>query len=83
MKVGGAGNKLVNIAEGKGELYYRSGKVSKWDLVGGEALLLSQGGRLYNLEGKELLYKNNGEHKIPCETLAFYDKNFLPKEEII
>jgi len=41
MKVGGAGNKLVNIAEGKGELYYRSGKVSKWDLVGGEALLLS------------------------------------------
>ena len=52
LKFGGAGNKFLNIIEGKAELYFREGNISKWDLCAGEALLMSYGGKMITFNGE-------------------------------
>ena len=54
---GSLGCKLVQIAEGRGDLYGNgSGKVSLWDTCAGEAILIAAGGRLVTARGEAIDY---------------------------
>lgn len=67
---GSLGCKLVQIAEGRGDLYGNgSGKVSRWDTCPGEAILIAAGGSLTTATG-ELLRYDVAETRISAPFLA-------------
>jgi 3'(2'), 5'-bisphosphate nucleotidase len=68
---GSLGCKLVQIAEGRGDLYGNgSGKVSLWDTCAGEAILIAAGGRLVTARGEAIDY-NSAATGITEPFLAF------------
>ena len=52
----GSSFKLCLVAEGKADLYPRLGLTSEWDTAAAHAVVNAAGGRVTNLEGKELQY---------------------------
>jgi 3'(2'), 5'-bisphosphate nucleotidase len=57
LNVGSVGIKVALVAEGSRDLYIYPGARTKiWDTCAPEAILLSAGGRLTDLEGRELSY---------------------------
>lgn len=58
---GSLGCKLVQIAEGRADLYGNgSGKVSLWDTCAGEAILMAAGGSVRTAAGKAIRYDAPG-----------------------
>lgn len=74
---GSLGCKLVQIAEGRGDLYGNgSGKVSLWDTCAGEAILLAAGGMLVTAAGHPLRY-DGADTRIAAPFVAM-NTNQLP-----
>lgn len=74
---GSLGCKLVQIAEGRGDLYGNgSGKVSLWDTCAGEAILTAAGGRLVTARGEAIDY--NGAATGITEPFLAFNEPGLP-----
>ncbi len=52
----GSSLKFCLVAEGKADLYFRSGPTMEWDTAAGQAILEAAGGKMYNQSGKEFSY---------------------------
>ncbi|HVD97986.1 MAG TPA: 3'(2'),5'-bisphosphate nucleotidase CysQ [Cytophagaceae bacterium] len=52
----GSSLKFCLVAEGKADLYFRSGPTMEWDTAAGQAILEAAGGKMYNQEGKDFTY---------------------------
>ena len=50
--------KFCILAEKKADIYPRFSSISKWDIAAGHAILNAAGGKLYNFNGKEIIYNN-------------------------
>jgi len=55
-KTAGSALKFCIIAEGGADLYPRLGRTMEWDTAAGHAILLSAGGNVLTLDGKQLRY---------------------------
>lgn len=53
---GGAGYKVLQVAEGRADAYVHSTRIKKWDLCAGNAILAALGGRLSDLHGGRIDY---------------------------
>jgi 3'(2'), 5'-bisphosphate nucleotidase len=56
LKSMGSSLKICLVAEGEADLYPRLGPTSEWDTAAAEAILLSAGGSMMDLEGRPLSY---------------------------
>ncbi len=52
----GSSLKICMVAEGKADVYFRSGPTWEWDTAAGHAILLGAGGYFVNKDGSELIY---------------------------
>ncbi len=52
----GSSLKFCLVAEGKADLYFRSGPTMEWDTAAGQAIVEAAGGKMYNQEGKDFKY---------------------------
>jgi 3'(2'), 5'-bisphosphate nucleotidase len=52
----GSSLKICLVAEGKAEIYFRSGPTWEWDTAAGHAILLGAGGYFVNKDKSELVY---------------------------
>ncbi len=52
----GSSLKFCLLAEGKADLYFRSGPTMEWDTAAGQAILEAAGGKMYNQSGKDFRY---------------------------
>jgi len=52
----GSSLKFCNIAEGTADLYPRFKPTSEWDIAAGHIILIEAGGKLENIDQKEILY---------------------------
>ncbi len=52
----GSSLKICLVAEGKAEIYFRSGPTMEWDTAAGHAILLGAGGYFVNKDGSPLVY---------------------------
>lgn len=60
----GSSLKICMIAEGKADLYFRSGPTWEWDTAAGHAILNAAGGYLTNKDGSSLLYNKESLNNI-------------------
>jgi len=79
LKMGGAGNKVLQLIENNAHAYiFASPGCKKWDTCAPEAILLALGGRLTDVHGSELLYHkdvqqpNKGGVIAAVENIDFY-----------
>lgn len=71
IKVGGAGNKIVQLVEGKASAYvFASPGCKKWDTCGPEAILHAVGGKLTDMHGNAYCYDANVKHMNSAGVLA-------------
>ncbi|XP_012671179.1 3'(2'),5'-bisphosphate nucleotidase 1 isoform X2 [Clupea harengus] len=71
IKVGGAGNKIVQLVEGKASAYvFASLGTKKWDTCGPEAILHAVGGKLTDMHGNAYCYDANVKHMNSAGVLA-------------
>ncbi|XP_076128892.1 3'(2'),5'-bisphosphate nucleotidase 1 isoform X1 [Alosa pseudoharengus] len=71
IKVGGAGNKIVQLVEGKASAYvFASPGCKKWDTCGPEAILQAVGGKLTDMHGNAYCYDANVKHMNSAGVLA-------------
>ena len=52
----GSSLKFCLLAEGKADIYFRSGPTMEWDTAAGQAVLEAAGGKMYNQSGNEFIY---------------------------
>jgi len=52
----GSSLKFCLVAEGKADVYFRSGPTMEWDTAAGQAILLAAGGKMFNQAGGEFTY---------------------------
>jgi 3'(2'), 5'-bisphosphate nucleotidase len=52
----GSSLKFCLLAEGKADLYFRSGPTMEWDTAAGQAVLEAAGGKMFNQSGNEFAY---------------------------
>ena len=52
----GSSLKFCLLAEGKADLYFRSGPTMEWDTAAGQAILEAARGKMYNQMGNEFIY---------------------------
>ncbi len=52
----GSSLKICLVAEGKADIYFRSGPTMEWDTAAGHAILLGAGGYFVNKDGSPLVY---------------------------
>lgn len=60
---GGSGFKIWDVAIGLEDVYVHSSMIKKWDLCAGAAILNSLGGRLTDINGKEIDFEHEWEFK--------------------
>jgi len=60
---GGSGFKLWEIAVGHEDVYVHSSLIKKWDLCAGAAILNSLGGRMTDIDGKEIHFDDETDFK--------------------
>uniref|UniRef100_A0A674EZJ4 3'(2'),5'-bisphosphate nucleotidase 1 n=1 Tax=Salmo trutta TaxID=8032 RepID=A0A674EZJ4_SALTR len=71
IRVGGAGNKIIQLVEGKASAYvFASLGTKKWDTCAPEAILLAVGGKLTDMHGSALCYDANVKHMNSAGVLA-------------
>jgi 3'(2'), 5'-bisphosphate nucleotidase len=56
----GSSLKFCKVAAGEADLYPRLGRTMEWDTAAGHALLAAAGGRVTDLDGKDLQYSKAG-----------------------
>lgn len=69
----GSSLKLCLVAEGEADLYPRIGPTSEWDTAAAHCIVKEAGGRVTDLQGRELRY-NTKESFLNPNFLAFGDK---------
>ncbi|KAA0708869.1 3'(2'),5'-bisphosphate nucleotidase 1 [Triplophysa tibetana] len=71
IKVGGAGNKIIQLVEGKASAYvFASPGCKKWDTCAPEAILHAVGGKLTDMHGKGYRYDADVKHMNSAGVLA-------------
>ncbi|XP_078130280.1 3'(2'),5'-bisphosphate nucleotidase 1 isoform X1 [Sander vitreus] len=71
IKVGGAGNKIIQLVEGKASAYvFASPGCKKWDTCAPEAILHAVGGKLTDMHGNAYCYNANVKHMNSAGVLA-------------
>eukprot|EP00064_Thunnus_orientalis_P003971 superscaffoldBa00000347_g3982 len=71
IRVGGAGNKVIQLVEGKASAYvFASPGCKKWDTCAGEAILHAVGGKLTDMHGNAYRYDANVKHMNSAGVLA-------------
>ncbi|KAL4648974.1 3'(2'),5'-bisphosphate nucleotidase 1 isoform X2 [Arapaima gigas] len=71
IKVGGAGNKIIQLVEGKASAYvFASPGCKKWDTCAPEAILHAVGGKLTDMHGKAYKYHASVKHMNSSGVLA-------------
>ncbi|HDZ77997.1 MAG TPA: hypothetical protein ENH39_01650, partial [Gammaproteobacteria bacterium] len=73
----GSSFKLCLVAEGKADIYPRLGLTSEWDTAAAHAVVNAAGGRVTNLDGKELQY-NKKDLLNPWFVVSDSDYDWLP-----
>lgn len=77
LRVCGAGNKVLQVIEGKAHAYvFASRGCKKWDTCAPEAILHCLGGKLTDMLGNDLVYnKNSNEFTNELGILASYSND--------
>ncbi|XP_006115635.1 3'(2'),5'-bisphosphate nucleotidase 1 isoform X1 [Pelodiscus sinensis] len=71
VRVGGAGNKIIQLIEGKASAYvFASPGCKKWDTCAPEAVLHAVGGKLSDIHGNPLNYNKEVKHMNSAGVLA-------------
>ncbi|RXN26754.1 3 (2),5 -bisphosphate nucleotidase 1 [Labeo rohita] len=71
IRVGGAGNKIIQLVEGKASAYvFASLGCKKWDTCAPEAILHAVGGKLTDMHGNAYRYDANVKHMNSAGVLA-------------
>lgn len=71
IKVGGAGNKIIQLVEGRASAYvFASLGCKKWDTCAPEAILTAVGGKLTDMHGNAYRYDANVKHMNSAGVLA-------------
>uniref|UniRef100_A0A7M4FRL7 3'(2'),5'-bisphosphate nucleotidase 1 n=2 Tax=Crocodylus porosus TaxID=8502 RepID=A0A7M4FRL7_CROPO len=71
VRVGGAGNKVIHLIEGKASAYvFASPGCKKWDTCAPEAILHAVGGKLTDIHGNSLHYNREVKHMNSAGVLA-------------
>lgn len=71
MRIGGAGNKCINVSRGTVDAYlHPSVGLKYWDLCAPESLIKAMGGYATNFKLERLTYSNEGDRKIAGLILA-------------
>uniref|UniRef100_A0A8C1D6E0 3'(2'),5'-bisphosphate nucleotidase 1 n=1 Tax=Cyprinus carpio carpio TaxID=630221 RepID=A0A8C1D6E0_CYPCA len=71
IRVGGAGNKIIQLVEGKASAYvFASPGCKKWDTCAPEAILQAVGGKLTDMHGNAYTYDANVKHMNSAGVLA-------------
>ncbi|MBN3324681.1 BPNT1 nucleotidase, partial [Atractosteus spatula] len=71
IRVGGAGNKIIQLVEGKASAYvFASPGCKKWDTCAPEAILHAVGGKLTDIHGKAYRYDRHVKHMNSTGVLA-------------
>ncbi|XP_047429223.1 3'(2'),5'-bisphosphate nucleotidase 1 [Mugil cephalus] len=71
IRVGGAGNKIIQLVEGKASAYvFASPGCKKWDTCAPEAVLVAVGGRLTDMHGNAYRYDADVKHMNSAGVLA-------------
>ncbi|XP_030200256.1 3'(2'),5'-bisphosphate nucleotidase 1 [Gadus morhua] len=71
IRVGGAGNKIIQLIEGKASAYvFASPGCKKWDTCATEAILHAVGGKLTDMHGNDYCYDANVKHMNSAGVLA-------------
>ncbi|XP_061097304.1 3'(2'),5'-bisphosphate nucleotidase 1 [Conger conger] len=71
IRVGGAGNKIIQLVEGKASAYvFASPGCKKWDTCATEAILHAVGGKLTDMHGKAYRYDADVKHMNSAGVLA-------------
>ncbi|KAF7667271.1 hypothetical protein LDENG_00069370 [Lucifuga dentata] len=71
IRVGGAGNKIIQLVEGKASAYvFASPGCKKWDTCAPEAILHAVGGKLTDIYGNAYRYDANVKHMNSAGVLA-------------
>ncbi|CAK6962774.1 '(2')%2C5'-bisphosphate nucleotidase 1 [Scomber scombrus] len=71
VKVGGAGNKVIQLVEGRASAYvFASPGCKKWDTCAAEAILHAVGGKLTDMRGNPYRYDANVKHMNSAGVLA-------------
>ncbi|KAM4601031.1 3'(2'),5'-bisphosphate nucleotidase 1 isoform 1-T2 [Polymixia lowei] len=71
VRVGGAGNKVIQLVEGKASAYvFASPGAKKWDTCAPEAILHALGGKLTDMHGNAYCYDANVKHMNSAGVLA-------------
>ncbi|XP_029351962.1 3'(2'),5'-bisphosphate nucleotidase 1 [Echeneis naucrates] len=71
IRVGGAGNKIIQLVEGKASAYvFASQGCKKWDTCAPEAILHAAGGKLTDMFGNSYCYDANVKHMNSAGVLA-------------
>ncbi|XP_076023436.1 3'(2'),5'-bisphosphate nucleotidase 1 isoform X1 [Genypterus blacodes] len=71
IRVGGAGNKIIQLVEGKASAYvFASPGCKKWDTCAPEAILHAVGGKLTDMHGNAYSYDANVKHMNSAGVLA-------------
>jgi 3'(2'), 5'-bisphosphate nucleotidase len=73
----GSSFKLCLVAEGKADIYPRLGLTSEWDTAAAHAVVNAAGGRVTNLDGKDLQY-NKKDLLNPWFVVSDSDYDWLP-----
>lgn len=71
LRVGGAGNKIIQLIEGKASAYvFASPGCKKWDTCAPEVILHAVGGKLTDIHGNALWYSKDVKHMNSAGVLA-------------
>lgn len=71
LRVGGAGNKIIHLIEGRASAYvFASPGCKKWDTCGPEAILHAVGGKLTDIHGNPYRYDADVKHMNSAGVLA-------------
>ncbi|XP_059136722.1 3'(2'),5'-bisphosphate nucleotidase 1 isoform X1 [Peromyscus eremicus] len=71
LRVGGAGNKIIQLIEGKASAYvFASPGCKKWDTCAPEVILHAVGGKLTDIHGNTLQYNKEVKHMNSAGVLA-------------
>uniref|UniRef100_U3I7Y1 3'(2'),5'-bisphosphate nucleotidase 1 n=1 Tax=Anas platyrhynchos platyrhynchos TaxID=8840 RepID=U3I7Y1_ANAPP len=71
IRVGGAGNKIIQLIEGKASAYvYASPGCKKWDTCAPEAILHAVGGKITDIHGNSFQYNKEVKHMNSAGVLA-------------
>ena len=80
VQCGSAGLKICKIAEGIGDIYLNtSNKTSEWDLCAADIILAEAGGKLSDMNGKEIVYNKQN----PLNLNGFVASNKILHDQII